>query len=279
MIELPEAITYGRQLKEHVTGKVVVQVQPPSSPHKFCWFNGDPAHYGEMMGGKAVTGARAFGIYAELELEDGVRLAFNDGVSARLLEAGSPLPGKYQLLVRFVDGSSLVFSVSMYGGIICHRGDYDNVYYERSLTGCSPLSGAFTREYFEELLSRMKPGASVKAFLATEQRIPGLGNGVLQDILFQAGVNPRRRLDSLSAAERSGLYESVTQVLARMTEAGGRDTEKDLLGNAGGYPTLLSRNTLATGCPRCHGPIVKESYMGGAVYYCPACQPREISHS
>lgn len=28
---------------------------------------------------------RAFGIYVELELEDGVRLAFNDGVSVRLM--------------------------------------------------------------------------------------------------------------------------------------------------------------------------------------------------
>lgn len=275
MIELPEALTYGKQMKEHLTGKTVVQVQPPSSPHKFCWFNGDPGHYGEMMAGKTVTGARAFGIFAELELEDGVRLAFNDGVSARLLKPNTAIPGKYQLLVRFGDGCSLVFTVSMYGSIICHRGGYDNPYYERSLTGCSPLSGAFTPAYFEGLLKTMKPSSSVKAFLATEQRIPGLGNGALQDILFQAGINPRRKLEGLSATEIRRLYESVTQVLGRMTEAGGRDTEKDLLGNAGGYRTLLSKNTLAFGCPRCHGPLVKENYMGGAVYYCPACQPKE----
>lgn len=277
MIELPEALTYGQQLKEHVTGKVVVQVQPPSSPHKFCWFNGDPDHYGEMMAGKAVTGARAFGIYAELELEDGVRLAFNDGVAVRLLQPGTAVPGKYQLLVRFGDGSALVFTVSMYGGIICHRGDYDNEYYERSLSGCSPLSGSFTWEYFDRLFKRMKPSSSVKAFLATEQRIPGLGNGVLQDILFQAGVNPRRRMESLSRAEVRRLYDSVIQVLGDMTAGGGRDTEKDLLGNAGGYRTLLSKNTLAAGCPHCHGPLVKEVYMGGAVYYCPVCQPREAA--
>lgn|GEM_PF-2077218 len=30
-----------------------------------------------------------------------------------------------------------------------------------------------------------------KAFLATEQRIPGLGNGVLQDILWTARIHPK----------------------------------------------------------------------------------------
>jgi formamidopyrimidine-DNA glycosylase len=25
-------------------------------------------------------------------------------------------------------------------------------------------------------------------------------------------------------------------------------------------------------CPKCGGTIVKEAYLGGAVYYCPVCQ-------
>ena len=47
----------------------------------------------------------------------------------------------------------------------------------------------------EGLISGVKPSASAKAFLATEQRIPGLGNGCLQDILFRAGLNPRKKLE------------------------------------------------------------------------------------
>ncbi|MFO7935831.1 MAG: zinc finger domain-containing protein [Bacteroidales bacterium] len=26
-------------------------------------------------------------------------------------------------------------------------------------------------------------------------------------------------------------------------------------------------------CPNCGDAIVKEAYMGGAVYFCPVCQP------
>ena len=105
--------------------------------------------------------------------------------------------------------------------------------------------------------------------MATEQRIPGLGNGVLQDILFKSRIHPKRRLATLGDAELGRMYSSVKSTLRDMADRGGRDTEKDLLGKPGGYKTLLSKNTFAEPCPGCGGAIVKEAYLGGAVYYCP----------
>jgi formamidopyrimidine-DNA glycosylase len=58
-----------------------------------------------------------------------------------------------------------------------------------------------------------------------------------------------------------------------MTDLGGRDTEKDMFGHMGGYKTILSKNTLKNPCPNCGNEIVKEAYLGGAVYFCPTCQP------
>jgi hypothetical protein len=43
--------------------------------------------------------------------------------------------------------------------------------------------------------------------------------------------------------------------------------------NFGGYITKASKNTLGKPCKRCGEIIVKEAYLGGAVYYCPKCQP------
>lgn len=120
---------------------------------------------------------------------------------------------------------------------------------------------------------KSKPTLSVKAFLATEQRIPGLGNGVLQDILFQAGLHPKRKLTTLSETEKRRLMSSMVMVLKEMTKLGGRDTEKDLFGNNGGYITKMSKNTIKKGCPICGGVTTKEAYLGGSVYYCPVCQP------
>ena len=269
MIELPEAINLAKQMRETVRGKTVSAVYPPSSPHKFCWFNHEPEEYQALLAGHTVTGAAGFGIFSELEFDGGVRLCFNDGVNPRFIRKEEVRPKKYQLLLEFTDGSAIAFTVAMYGSISCHSGDYDNEYYRKSIESISPLTEEFDEGYFKELLASVKPAMSVKAFLATEQRMPGLGNGCLQDILFQAGIHPKRKVSSLSDCEKNVLWAQVKTVLQTMTEQGGRDTEKDLFGNPGGYQTLMSKNTWASGCPACGGEIVKETYLGGAVYYCP----------
>ena len=273
MIELPEGIVLAGQCRAALSGKTVKEVLPPSAPHKFCWFQGDPADYHAALAERTVEGAESFGIYVELSFSGGVRLCVNDGVNLRLLAPGKPAPARYQLLIRFTDASALVFTVAMYGGIICHRGDYDNEYYRKSRQSLSPLDPAYGRACFERIFEGEKPGLSAKALLASGQRIPGLGNGVLQDILWTAGVHPKRRIGTLGEPEHAALFAAVRTVLAEMAAQGGRETERDLFGNPGGYRGTLSKSTLGCGCPRCGGPIVKETYLGGAVYFCPVCQP------
>jgi len=139
----------------------------------------------------------------------------------------------------------------------------------------TPLSAAFTEAYFDALWAGVKPSMSAKAFLATEQRIPGLGNGVLQDILFNAGVNPKQKLEKLNDADKARLYKSLRETLSAMAAQGGRDTERDLFGCFGGYKTILSKKTLDNPCPKCGAKLVREAYLGGNIYYCPVCQPYE----
>jgi len=274
MLELPEAQTIARQLRDSVRGREIVDVIANSSPHKFAFFTGDPEGYKEVLVGCRITDAQAFGGLVELTAGDEA-LVLGDGVSLRLLASGDPLPAKHQLAVRLDDGSALVASVQMYGGMwLAPPGGLDSPYYRVARERPSPLGDAFDRAWFDQLWTATKPSASVKALLATEQRIPGLGNGVLQDILFVARVHPRTRLDALTSTDRGRLFDAVKTTLAAMTNAGGRDTEKDLYGAPGGYRTLLSAKTIALPCPVCGGGIVREAYMGGNVYFCPACQPR-----
>jgi formamidopyrimidine-DNA glycosylase len=269
MIEFPETAALAAQLRSALTGETVARVLPPTKPHKFCWFAGDPAEYDGKLRGCRVASAEGFGSFAELVFEGGPRLCVNDGVNLRL----NPGPLRdYQLLIRFESGAELVFTVAMYGGIYLHNGEYENEYYLKSRSGVSPLSPEFEAA-FRSALETAKPTLSAKAFLATEQRFPGLGNGVLQDILFAAGVHPKRKLAALGAEEREKLLACTVSVLSEMTRLGGRDTEKDLYGQPGGYRTLMSKSGQERGCPVCGGPICKEAYMGGSVYFCPVCQP------
>lgn len=155
-----------------------------------------------------------------------------------------------------------------------HADENDNFYYLVAKEKPSPLSPDFTPAYFEYLLSETsKQNLSAKAFLATQQRIPGLGNGVLQDILFEAGIHPKTKLPLLRSGQLDGLYQSVTGVLRKAANDGGRDTEKDLFGQSGSYLCRLSKNTWHLPCPRCGGTIMRQAYLGGTVYFCPSCQP------
>lgn len=273
MLELPEAYTVSSQLQETLAGKKLRCVLPPSKQHKFCWYNGDPTDYNTFLAGRRVTAAAGFGIFAEVLFEGGYRLAFNDGVNVRLLPV-EKLPAQHQLAVVFEDGQALAFTVAMYGAIILHQGDYENEYYQKSRTAVSPFSDEF-KACFDETAARCKPSLSAKAFLAADQRFPGIGNGVLQDILFDAGIHPKRKLQTFGAAQWERLLASTTAVLGNMTRQGGRDTEKDLYGHPGGYRTRMSKKTWRQPCPVCGGAIVKETYLGGSVYYCPVCQPHE----
>lgn len=272
MIELPESITLGRQIHETLTGKTITDVFNTNSPHKFTFFYGDPLSYKQLLINKKILSAQGYGIFVDIILENNIRISFNDDITVYYGTQASQIPAKYQLLLTFDDESFLAFTVAMYGGIAVYEGKFDNTYYTKSIESISPLSDAFDMTYFENLIGHEVKNISLKALLATGQRIPGIGNGTLQDILFNASLNPRRKLFSLSSHEKKNLYHSIKETLSAMLERAGRNTENNLYGK-GGYKTLMSKNTYNTPCPQCGGSITKENYLGGTVYYCPQCQP------
>lgn len=273
MIEIPEAVGLAQQLGETVQGKTIDTVEAAHSAHKFAWYQGDPRDYPSLLSGKIIQTARPVGGMVEIAA-DGVQLVLSEGAAIRFHTSDETIPQKHQLFLQFNDGSLLTVTVQMYAGIFAFReGEMDNPYYHLAKEKPSPLGEQFTRTHFEDL--RSQEGVeklSVKAFLATEQRIPGLGNGTLQDILYNAKIHPKRKMNSLSATEKTALFASVKETLAEMTEKGGRDTEKDLFDQPGGYLTKCSKNTVGNPCAVCGEPIEKSSYLGGSIYYCPGCQ-------
>lgn len=273
MLEIPEASFIAGQVRRELGGKKITTIVTGYTPHKLAWFYGEPESFAALLKGKSIDGASGYGGLVEIEAGS-ARMLFGDGVNLRLHEKGEARPKKHQLLVEFEDGSALSASVQMYGGIGAYEeGKLDNPYYLAARQKPSPLGAGFSEDYFNDLVKPPEvQKLSAKAFLATEQRIPGLGNGVLQDILYNAGIHPKKKIRDLSGQELSILYKSVKDTLIEMSEQGGRDTEKDLFGRPGGYKTRLSKNTANQPCSRCGGTIHKETYLGGSIYYCDGCQ-------
>ena len=276
MIEAPEAVNLAAQLNTTVKGKRIETVVTAFTPHKFAFFSGDPEGYDKVLLGKKITGAVSYGGMVELKAED-AHIVFTDGVNLTYIEPGGKLPAKHQFLLGFDDESCLVVSIRMYGGILVFCGDSFEAglweYYEVARNKPQVLSDDFTEEYFRGLINAPDaPVKSAKAFLATGQTIPGLGNGVLQDILYNACIHPKTKIKELSEGKKSGMYKALRSTLSEMTAMGGRNSETDLFGSPGGYKPFLSKDTVGEHCVRCGDIIMKESYMGGAIYYCPGCQ-------
>lgn len=273
MLEIPETVVMAQQVNEVLKGKRIEKVTANHSPHKFAWYYGDPEAYDSALGGHTIDGAIAFGSMVEIAAGP-MRVTMAEGTSPRYYRPGAKQPPKHQLLIEFDDGSALVGSVQMYGAVwVFPDGAFDNPYYLGAKQKPSPLSDEFDFARFESLLEGQKlDSLSAKAFMATEQRIPGLGNGVLQDILWTAKIHPKRKMSTVSGDELHLLFDSMKSVLRQMIDQGGRDTERDLFGLPGGYETILSKKTVGSPCPKCGTTIEKAAYMGGSIYYCMGCQ-------
>ena len=274
MLELPESYTIANQIQKHLSGKIISHINILQTPHKFAFFNNEADRYGEALEGQSITGAAFRGGMVEINTEDSM-IVFYDGAYPRYCEDRTKFPKKHQFAIHFDDETGIFVSIQMYGGItIFPKGECTNDYYISSSTKPNPLTDGFTFDYFMSLYPAGGKKLSAKAFLATQQRIPGLGNGVLQDILWEAGIDPRYPMQDAPEEAFRSLYDAVNQVIKAMAEQGGRDTERDLFGQKGRYITQLSKNSLNQPCTRCGYELHKTNYMGGTIYFCEHCQKR-----
>ena len=271
MIELPETYVLAEQINRTLAGKTIKAATANTHPHSFAHYTCDPAMYGAMLAGKTVIAANpgigSNGGSTEILCDD-MLLVISTPIKYHA--HGEKLPKSHQLLLAFDDDTYMSCTIQMWGSMLCvpfvkPSGDIDKP---------SPLEDAFDEEYWDMLLQSAKSNLSMKALLATEQRIPGLGNGVLHDILFNARLHPKRKLETLTDDDKCKLFNAVKTTLKAMRDSGGRDTQQDLYNQWGGYQTILSANSWKRSgrCSVCSGDLVKAAYLGGAIYFCPTCQ-------
>ena len=276
MIELPETYVLAEQIEKNLVGKTITNAVANTHPHSFAWYSGDPAAYGAMLEGRQITGSNpgtgyTCGGNTEILCGDFLLVI---STPIKYHAPGVKLPKSHQLLIGFDDDSHMSCTVQMWGSMLCaHVTEINNSGHFANNHLPDPLTNEFNEAYFDSLWSGAKSTLSAKALLATEQRIPGLGNGVLQDILFNARIHPKRKLESMGDNEKDAMFTAVKTTLQAMKDGGGRDTEKDLFNKQGEYRTILSKNTINTPCYVCGGVLIRQAFLGGNIYFCGVCQP------
>jgi formamidopyrimidine-DNA glycosylase len=110
------------------------------------------------------------------------------------------------------------------------------------------------------------------ALVGKDAVVVGLGNSAFQDILYRAGIHPKRKASELTPAQQKALYDAIKLVVAERIALGGKNQCVDFYGKQGSYVPAMGPQMKGKSCPICSGDVVKLSLGGGQIYLCPVCQ-------
>ena len=201
-------------------------------------------------------------------------LGIHLGMSGELrVEAPDYLPAKHDHFVLVQKQRQLVFNdPRMFGGVLFATGPKPPAWWTRIAPAI--LSAAFTVEAVGAFLHR-RARAPIKAGLLMQERFPGVGNWMADEILWRAGIHPKRLAGSLAPTEIRRLHGECRRVcrLAFDTIAGkGRYLPPNLNAHIPRSWLFWHRWEDGGRCPRTKRPLVREEVGGRTTCWSPARQ-------
>ena len=138
--------------------------------------------------------------------------------------------------------------------------------------GPEPLDKNFTLKDFMERLKK-KPNGKIKTVLMDQTIIAGIGNIYSDEILWQAGVHPERRISKIKDREFEEIFEAMRKILLKSIKLGG-DSMSDYINLSGkkGKFQLHHEAYRRTGekCRKnsCRGVIKRKMINGRSGHFC-----------
>jgi formamidopyrimidine-DNA glycosylase len=196
------------------------------------------------------------------------------GMSGELrAERSGYAPRKHDHLVLLTRRHALVFAdPRMFGRVLFHLGDEPPDWWTKIAPAIT--SDEFTVDGVAAFVRR-RSGAPIKAVLLMQERFPGIGNWMADEILWRAAIHPARRAGSLSEGETKTLWHECQKVcaLALATIAGKGD---DLPANLNVHipRSWLFWHRWEDGglCPKTKQPLLRKEIGGRTTCWSPARQ-------
>lgn len=191
-----------------------------------------------------------------------------------IVSTGLEVPNKFtRLIFKLSDNSFLYFNdIRKFGWAkIINFKDFSDI---ESSVGHEPLNKEFTLNVFNQLLTR-RPKMLIKAFLLDQKLIAGLGNIYVDEVLFQAGVRPIRRVKTLTNLEQTKIFKAIPIILKKAILKRGTTFSNylDGHGSKGSFvPFLKVYGRANKPCKNCGQLIEKIRVAGRGTHYCPKCQ-------
>ena len=269
MPELPEVETIVRGLGPALDGRVVrdVLVREPRLRVPVA------AEFRARLTGRRLGRMRRLGKYLLTPLDDGRVWLAHLGMSGRLtLGPASRLPLLHDHVVIGLDaGEALVYHDPRRFG----RLDVLDAAHVAGVVGPG-VDALDPRATAEWLFGRSRGRrTSGKALLMDQRELAGVGNIYASELLFRAGVRPRRRAARLSREECARIVAAMHAVLADAIARGGSSISdyRDGFDRAGAFQgEHLVYDRAGAPCRRCATAIRSVVLVGRSTFYCPRCQ-------
>ncbi len=259
---MPEGveIEYYRRSSETALDREIASVQADDA-----WFlkEGTTAEtvHGALIG-QAFTEARRIGKLLVLDLSNGERLGLRFGMTGRLIvdESASIEYLEYsskkndpkwdRFIVNFTDGGDMrIRDPRRLGGVIL-----------------APDEGRLGADAFtitaEQLRDRVLVGhVALKARLLDQKRVAGIGNLIVDELLWRSGLDPAQPAGQVTDADAARLLDTLDQVLT------------DFLRDGGSHTGHLQESRIRGGqCPTDGHELERRTIGGRTTYSCPLHQ-------
>jgi formamidopyrimidine-DNA glycosylase len=226
MPELPE-VERGRRLAERIAaGRMIAKVKCARDPIVFEGVSA--ARWRRALAGRRVIAVHRRGKHIFFALDERPWPVFHFGMTggfvtpdvAAVRLASSPRmdvervwpPRFTKIHLAFDDGGELVMTNKRRLGRIRLRTD---PLHEPPLSGLGfdPLLDLPSPARFVKMLRRRS--AIIKPLLMDQSFAAGVGNWIADEVLYQAGIDPRRRVDSLSEAEAKRVRSCMKRIIEK----------------------------------------------------------------
>jgi formamidopyrimidine-DNA glycosylase len=279
MPELPEVETVRRGLAPHLEGRTITRAEARRPDLRWAL----PPDLVQVLTGARVSALCRRSKYILADLGDRGSLLLHLGMSGRMLIENEPqgdfhrdpaiLP-RHDHVVFWTDrGTRITFNDARRFGMV----DLVAPGAEHPLLahlGPEPLAAEFTPARLAAAFAgRRMP---VKAALLDQRIVAGLGNIYVSEVLFRAGIDPRRLAGQVTPAEAGTLVAQIRTVLTEAIAAGGSSLRDHRQANGElGYFQHAFRvyGREDAPCPNgCGAMIARIAQSGRSSYFCPLCQ-------
>jgi formamidopyrimidine-DNA glycosylase len=269
MPELPE-VEHSRRVWDVGLGQKILKVLVPH-PNVRDFRGTEVRALPNLLAGQVFSSSQVNGkqIVFRFGSAGSLWLGIHLGMSGRLtVDSASVEPRKHDHLILRQAKRSLVFSDQrQFGRVLLYQGIEAPDWWTRLAP--SILSDQFTVKAVSNFLLRRR-GTTLKAVLQMQERFPGVGNWMADEILWRARLNPATKAGELEPAAAANLWRTVRRVTRLAIACIQEDWD---------YPaTWLFRHRWVDGgkCPRCHSTLSRATIGGRTTCWCPQCQGNDV---